>query len=179
MDSSSAIHGYVAEFEKAEQLVAATRRTRLAGYRVFDAYSPFPVHGLDEAMGHPRTILPWLVFLGGLAGGVGGYLLQYYPHVIDYPLNVGGRPLNSWPSFIPVTFEMTILGAALVAVFGMIILNGLPQHYHPIFNLERFERASQDRFFLCIETKDPKFNKTETREFLLELGASEVSECEE
>ena len=169
-------YGLVAEFETAQALVQAAEKARDAGFKRMDAYSPFPIEGLTEALGHRTTMLPLVVLLGGIIGGLGGYLLQYVTSVYTYPLNVGGRPLHSWPMFIPVTFECTILGAALSAVFGMLGLNGLPMPYHPLFNVERFALASRDRFFLAIRSIDPKFNLDETRAFLLSLGAREVSE---
>jgi hypothetical protein len=170
------LYGLVAEYTSAEALVNASRSAREAGYHRMDAYSPFPVEGLIEAMGKRSTRLPFIVLLGGLLGGLGGYLLQYYTSVHAYPLNVGGRPLHSWPAFIPVTFECTVLGAALAAVIGMLTLNGLPMPYHPLFHVERFARASRDRFFLCIEAADPLFNLEATRDFLKSTGAREVTE---
>ncbi len=143
-----------------------------------DAYSPFPVEGLSEALGFHRTRVPLIVLIGGLIGCVGGFYLQYWGAVIDYPINVGGRPLNSWPSFIPITFELTILIAALFAFFGVLALNGLPMPYHPVFNVERFELASRNRFFLCIEAVDSKFDPTGTRAFLESTGARGVYEVE-
>lgn len=143
-----------------------------------DAYSPFPVEGLAEAIGFRRSRLPLIVLIGGIIGCVGGFYLQYWISVLDYPINVGGRPLNSWPSFIPVTFELTILAAALAAVFGLLALNRLPMPYHPVFNVERFEFASVNRFFLCIETRDPRFDSEKTRSFLEGLGAEGVYEVE-
>jgi hypothetical protein len=171
-----AIYGLMAEFSEPEVLLEASRRAYVAGYRHMDAYSPFPVEGLAEAIGFRRTRLPLVVLLGGIVGCVGGFLLQYYAAVIDYPLNVGGRPLNSWPAFIPVTFEMTILVAALAAVLGMLALNGLPMPYHPVFNVPRFELATRDHFFLCIEARDHMFDLQRTRQFLESLGAHEVTE---
>ncbi|MFO0841470.1 MAG: DUF3341 domain-containing protein [Gemmataceae bacterium] len=169
-------YGLVAEFESAQALVAAAAQARDAGYKRTDAYSPFPVEGLMEALGHRAHVLPLLVLIGGIVGGLGGYFLQYYTSVHYYPLNVGGRPLHSWPMFIPVTFECTILGAALTAVFGMLGLNGLPEPYHPLFHVERFALASRDRFFLAIRATDPKFHLEETRKFLQGLGPREVTE---
>ena len=172
------VYGLMAEFEDPTTLVEATRRTREAGYRKMDAYSPFPIEELSEALGEHHDRLPLLVLIGGVVGGSAGFLFQYWAAVIDYPINVGGRPLLSWPSFIPVTFEMTILVAALVAVFGMLGLNGLPMPYHPVFNVERFVNASRNRFFLCIESKDPLFDKEATAKFLESLEPRGVFEVE-
>ena len=171
-----ALYGLMAEFEHAEDLVAAARRVRQAGYRRFDAFSPFPIEGLAEEIGHHQRELPLLVLLGGIFGCIAGFSLQYYVSVIDLPVNVGGRPLNSWPSFIPVTFETTILAAALTAVLGMLALNGLPTPYHPVFHVDRFALASRNRFFLCIEARDKKFDAVETRRFLEGLAPHEVSD---
>ncbi|NIP18513.1 MAG: DUF3341 domain-containing protein, partial [Xanthomonadales bacterium] len=145
----------MAEFHEPDSLLAGVERAREAGYRKMDAYSPFPIEGLAEALGFRRTRIPLVVFLGGLVGCLGGFFLQYWVSAVDYPLNVGGRPLFSWPAFIPVTFELTILVAAFAAVLGMLGLNGLPMPYHPLFHVERFALASRDRFFLCIEADDP------------------------
>ena len=150
------LYGLMAEFDSPEDLLDAAQRAYEEGYRRMDAYTPFPVEGLAEAIGFHRTRLPLVVLLGGIAGGLGGYGLQYCISVIDYPLNVGGRPLHSWPAFIPVTFEMTILIAALAAVLGMLALNGLPMPYHPVFNVPEFELASRNLFFLCIEATRPQ-----------------------
>ena len=169
-------YGLVAEFDSAGGLMSAAEKARDNGFRRMDAYSPFPVEGLMEALGHRAAVLPWIVLLGGIVGGVGGYLLQYITSVYSYPLNVGGRPLHSWPAFIPVTFECTILGASLSAVFGMLALNGLPMPYHPLFHVERFALASRDRFFLCIRAVDAKYDAVTTRQFLEGLGAREVTE---
>lgn len=171
-------YALVAEFETPEQLLAAAEAARHAGYRKMDAYSPFPIHGLSDAIGFSDQKVPWIVFAGGLTGAFAGYSLQWYTSVVDYPLNVGGKPLNSLPAFIPITFEATVLFAALGAVFGMLALNGLPRPYHSIFNTPGFERASQDRFFLAIESKDPHFSLTDTREFLRGLSPVAVSEVE-
>src|SRR5262245_26607367 len=170
------IYGLLAEFSDPTELVAAARRAHEAGYRQMDAYSPFPVEGLAEALGFHRTRVPLIVFIGGLVGCIGGYFLQYYVAAIHYPLNIGGRPLNSWPSFIPITFELTVLIAALSAVLGLLALNGLPMPYHPLFNAPRFARATQDRFFLCIEANDAQFDREETRRFMERLVPREISE---
>ena len=143
-----------------------------------DAYTPFPVEGLSEAIGFHKTRVPLIVLVGGIIGCVGGFLLQYWVAVIDYPLNVGGRPLNSWPSFIPVTFELTILFAALSAFLGVLALNGLPMPYHPVFNVEQFQLASRNRFFLCIEAADPRFDRDATRRFLEAMGPQGVYDVE-
>ncbi len=171
-------YGLLAEFDSPEALLAATRRAFAEGFRRMDAYSPFPVEGLSEALGFHRTRVPLIVLIGGLIGCVGGFYVQYWGAVIDYPINVGGRPLNSWPSFIPITFELTILIAALFAFFGVLALNGLPMPYHPVFNVERFELASRNRFFLCIEAVDSKFDPAGTRAFLESTGARGVYEVE-
>jgi len=173
------VFGLMAEFEKPDDLIAAARRVREAGYKVVEAYSPFPVEGLTDALGFRGTNVPLLVLIGGIIGCVGGYLMQYYVAVIDYPNNIGGRPLNSWPSFIPITFELTVLIAALFAVLGMLALNGLPMPYHPVFNVPRFALASRDRFFLAIHSSDPKFDLEKTRSFLQSLGSREVSDIED
>jgi hypothetical protein len=178
MNTKSSIYGLMAEFSDPDNLIAAGRRAYDAGYRKMDAYSPFPLEELAEAIGFHRNRLPLVVLIGGLIGCVGGFLMQYYASTISYPLNVAGRPFNSWPAFIPVTFEMTILVAAFFAVLGMLGLNGLPTPYHPVFNVERFSHASQDRFFLCIEATDAKFDVEETRRFLESLEPYEVSVVE-
>ena len=170
------LYGLMAEFHAPGEIVSAARRAHEAGYRMMDAYTPFPIEELAEALGwHTRGRLPRLVLMGGLAGAAAGYGLQYYASVIAYPVNVGGRPLHSWPSFIPITFDTAVLFAALTAVLGMLALNGLPRPYHPVFNAPNFALASSDRFFLCIESGDPRFDLEPTRDFLLSLGASEVS----
>jgi hypothetical protein len=168
--------GLMAEFDNATALVSAARRTREAGYTKIDAYSPFPIEELNEAMKLPRNRVPLVVLLGGLTGAIGGYTLQYWASVIEYPLNIGGRPFHSMPSFIVPAYETTILLAALGAVIGMIVLNGLPMPYHPVFNVPAFENASSDRFFLTIETADPKFDVEATREFLRSLHPVGVSD---
>ena len=172
---SSVIYGLMAEFDAPTSLVAATERAHHEGYRCMDAYSPFPIEELHEALGSRHTRLPLIVLIGGLAGCIGGYALQYWSSALAYPLNIGGKPLHSWPAFIPVTFECTILAAALSCVLGMLALNGLPMPYHPVFNVPRFALASRNRFFLCIEAKDPKFDVEATRRFLETLGPREVS----
>ena len=172
------LYGVMAEFDNPEMLRSGAERAHAAGYRRMDAYSPFPIEGLAEVIGFKRTQLPLIVLIGGLLGGIGGFYLQYWISVIDYPMIIGGKPYNSWPAFIPVTFETTILGAALAAVLGMLGLNGLPMPYHPVFNVERFALASRDRFFLCIEAADPKFDVDNTVEFLRSLNPSAIHEVE-
>jgi hypothetical protein len=168
------LFGVLAEFDGPESLVEATRRVHAAGFQRFEAYSPFPVHGLPEAMGFLRTRLPLIVFAGGVVGCITGYLLQYWVSAVSYPLNIGGRPHNSVPSFIPVTFEMTILFAALAAVLGMLALNRLPRPHHPLFGIERFSHVTRDAFFLCILAEDAKFDHALVRDFLQALGPREV-----
>ena len=177
--SETRLHGLLAEFESPDDLVHAAERVHAEGYRRTDAYTPFPVEGLAEAIGFHKNRLPLLVLIGGVVGALVGFLSQYWAAVIDYPINVGGRPLNSWPSFIPVTFEVTILVAALTTVLGMLALNGLPMPYHPVFNVPRFALASRDRFFLLIEAADPRFEHETTLRFLESLGAREVSDVAE
>ena len=170
-------HGLVARFDSPEALLAATQAAYLAGYRKMDAYSPVPVDGLAQALGSRRTIMPLIVLLGGIAGGTAGYFMQWYSMVVDYPYNVGGRPFHSWPMFIPVTFELTVLSAAICGVVGMLYLNGLPRFHHPIFAAPGIERATVDQFFLCIEAADPKWDQDGTRHYLeAELHAAEVKE---
>jgi len=173
------LYGLIGEFESPGELIEAARRTREEGYRKMDAYSPYPIHELTEALALPRTKLPLLVFIGGALGCGTALLMQWFASAVHYPLDVGGRPLASWPAFIPVTFELTVLFAAGAAVLGMLGLNGLPMPYHPIFNAPRFALASRDRFFLCIEAKDPMFELEKTSRFMATLGARVVSEVAE
>lgn len=173
------IYGLLAEFDTPTQMVDAANKIREAGYKKTDAFSPFPLHEIDEALGVKRSILPFLVLGGGVIGLLTGLGLTYFVHVIDYPILVGGRPFFSLPSFIPPMFELTILCAAFVAVFGMILLNGLPQPYHPVFNVPRFALATREKFFLLIERKDPKFDYEETKSFMQSLNPQEVFDVEE
>ncbi|HBL28441.1 MAG TPA: DUF3341 domain-containing protein [Acidobacteria bacterium] len=170
------IFGLMAEFHTAEELIEATQKVHAAGYHHVDAYTPYPIEEVSHALHLKRSKLPMIVLGGGITGGLAGYLLQYWSSVIEYPMNIGGRPFHSWPAFIVPTFEMTILFAALSAVLGMFALNGLPEPYHPAFNVPRFALASRDRYFLLIEARDPKFHADETRKLLLDLHASEVSD---
>ena len=172
----SPIFGVMAQFDDVTTLMRAARRVRESGYTRTDAFTPFPVHGLDDELGVRKTVLPKLVLGAGILGAFAGFGMQYFAMVIHYPLNIGGKPLNSWPAFIPITFEVTILFAALTAVIGMLALNGLPQPYHPVFNIRNFERASEDQFFLCIESDDPKFDAAEARDLLSAAGAVEVTD---
>ena len=179
MEHRSHTYGVMAEFDTPEQIMAAAKKTREAGYKHVTAYTPFPIEGLAEQIGFRWTAVPLLTLIGGLGGGITGFAMQYWTMAISYPLNIGGRPLNSWPAFIPVTFELTILGAASFAVFGMLALNKLPQPYHPVFNVDRFSHASTDKFFLCIQAKDPKFELAETARFLQGLNAQHVREVKD
>ncbi len=173
------IYGLMAEFDTPTELVRAAEQTRDAGYTKTDAYSPFPIHEMDEALGVRRSILPWVVFGGGLAGLLSALALVTFVHVIDYPIIVGGRPFFSLPSFIPPMFELTILFAGFGAVFGMLFLNGLPMPYHPVFNVPRFALATREKFFLVIETKDPNFDYEKTRNFMESLNPQEVFDVDE
>jgi Alternative complex III, ActD subunit len=172
------LYGLLAQFETPERLVEAAREARSEGYRILDAHTPFPVEGLADSLGLPASRLPGVVLAGGITGLLTGYGLQYYASVISYPLNVGGRPPHSWPAFIPITFELTILFAAISAILGMLALNGLPMPHHPLFSVPAFDRASQTRFFLVVEARDPRFDPARTREFLRATGASEVFDVE-
>jgi ActD protein len=172
-------YGLMAEFHDPGDLVEAAERAHIEGYRKLDAYSPYPIEALAEALHMHRSRLPLLVLCGGIVGALSGFGLQYWTSVIDYPLNIGGKPLNSWPAFIAPTFETTILFAAITAVLGMLALNGLPEPYHPVFNVPSFAMASRDRFFLCIESTDARFDRDATKRFLESLpGVSGVSEVE-
>lgn len=170
------IYGLMAEFDNPTALVAAARAAREKGYRKLDAYSPFPIEELSDALHLHRNKLPLIVLIGGICGGLTGYLMQYYVTVWDFPINVGGRPLHSWPAYIIITFELTILFAAISAVLGLLALCGLPMPYHPTFNVPRFALASRNRFFLCIEAADPLFDHDGTSDFLQTLEPREVSE---
>jgi len=170
------LYGLMAEFETPGQLVAAARRTREAGFKKFDAYSPYPIHELDSAMDLHDNRVSLCTLIGGLAGCAGGFGLCSWVSAVAWPLNIGGRPLISAPMFIPVTFECTILLAGLTAAISMILLNGLPSPYHPVFNVERFAAAARNRFFLCIESDDPQFDRDQTAGFLESLGPEEIAE---
>jgi len=171
------VWGLLAECDSPTDLVAAITSVREAGYVQIEAYTPYPVEEVPEALGlSKRRTMSLIVLIGGILGGLTGFLMQYYAAVISYPVNVGGRPFNSWPSFIPITFELTVLGAATFAVVGMLALNGLPRPYHPLFNVPRFVRASRDRFFLVVIATDPKFELDATKQFLLEHASKKVFE---
>jgi hypothetical protein len=170
-----AVYGLMAEFDTPEELLEATRDAFARGYRNLEAYSPLPIDGLAEAMGFTRNRIPLVVLIGGLSGGIGGFFMQWYSAAVSYPLDIGGRPFNSWPAFIPITFEMTILVAALAAVLGMLGLNGLPRPHHPVFNVPSFALASRNRFFLCLQGRDPKFEGESARRFLEEHRPKAIS----
>jgi Alternative complex III, ActD subunit len=172
------LYGIMAEFAGSEALLNAARRAREHGYSKMDAFTPFPIDGLAETLGQKKSRIPFFVLLAGIGGGLGGYLMEWYAMAIDYPLNIGGRPLNSWPMYIPITFELTVLSGAVTALVAMLALNRLPEPYHPVFNAPGFDRASTDRFFLCIEAMDPKFHRDATRHFLETLKPQRISEVE-
>ncbi len=169
------VYGLVAEFETDAQLMHAAEKAYAEGYREMDGFTPFPIAGLAKALGKSNRI-PLFVLCAGILGGCSAYFMEWFASVVSYPLNIGGRPLHSWPAFIPITFELTVLGASLTAFFSVFVLSGLPRPYHPMFNLPEFERASQDRFFLCIETADPQFDEARTRSFLESLRPVLVKE---
>ncbi len=170
------IYGLMAEFESPSELLTATRRAYTEGYRRMDAYSPFPVADVAEALGFHRDRVSLVTLIGGIMGGSGAYMLQWWINTIAFPVNVGGRPMHSWPSFVPVTFEMTVLFAGFAAFFGMWAMNGLPMPHHPVFNVEEFSAVTRDRFFLCIEAADPRFDLIATRAFLESLNPHRVME---
>lgn len=176
--AESPFYGMLAEFDSAQTLLEAANQVRIAGYTRADAFSPFPIHGLAEALGFRERWVSKIVLAAGITGLLAGWGLEYWTQVIAWPMNIGGRPFHSWPHYIPVTFECTVLGASLAAFVGMLALNGLPRPYHPVFNVPAFDRASRDRFFLCIESVDPKFDRHATESFLKDLrpvGVSEVA----
>lgn len=180
IQQSHALYGLLAEFSSVPQLKAAANKVREAGFKAVDGYSPFPVEELGHDLGIKPTKLPLLVLMAGITGAFVGFGLQAFTSAVDYPINIGGRPLVSVPSFIPITFELTVLFAALTSAFGMLLLNGFPKPYHPVFNVERFrQRGSTDGLFLCIEAKDPRFEKGQTTAFLKSIGAKEVFEVTE
>jgi hypothetical protein len=173
------IHGLMAEFDSAEKLLAAAKKTSDAGFQRIDAYAPFAVPGLDAALKLPKNRVPLIFLIGGITGCLTGFFMQVYAATYSYETNVGGRPLYSWPAFIPITFELTILFAGLAGAFGMLALNGFPHPYHPVFNVPQFDLASQSRFFLCIEATDQKFDLNATRQFLQSLAVVNVYEVPE
>ncbi len=173
---SPPIYGILAEFDTPTDLVYATKAAYAAGYRKMDAYSPFPIEEASEALGFHKSRVPLIVLLGGLLGGLSGFGLQYWINVISYPLNIGGKPYDSWPAFIVPTFELTILFAGLSGVFGMFALNGLPMPYHPLFNVDRFSAVTRDKFFLCVEAADPQFDLVDTPRFMESLKPVSISE---
>jgi len=172
------LYGILAEMASPQALLDAVVKVREAGYREIDAYTPFPIEEVCHQIRPERTWLPRIALLGGVLGGLSGYLLQYWSSVVDYPLNIGGRPLHSWPMFLPITFELTVLGAGLSAVFGMFVLNKLPMPYHPVFSSPRFALASRERYFLVIQSIDPLFDRDRTRAFLQALHPFEVVDVE-
>ena len=176
MKGGPRLYGLMAEFRSPQALLEAVHKARAAGYRRMDAFTPFPIEAISEALALRPSRVPMLVLIGAILGGIGGYALQYWTSAVEYPLNIGGRPYNSWPAFIPVTFECAVLCAGLFTVLGMLALNGLPMPYHPVFNAPRFALASRDRYFLCIEARDAQFELERTRAFMKTLGSSEVTD---
>src|SRR5579871_3522228 len=176
IEHRSHTYGVLGEFDTEHQLCNAARAAREAGWKHVEGYTPFPVEALNDALGLKRNLVPLITLIGGLCGGLGGFFFQYWVNVYAYPMNIAGRPLNSWPAFIPVTFELTVLGASTFAVFGMLALNKLPQPHCPLFTVERFKRATDDKFFVCIEASDKKFNLSEATKFLQGIGAQFVTE---
>src|SRR5947209_18369734 len=172
------LYGVMAQFDTPSRLVAAARETYAAGYRQINGYSPFPIEELTEAIGFKRTTLPLIVLAGGIIGALGGFFMQYWMEVIDYPINVGGKQFNSWPAFIPITFECTVLVASFAAVLGMLALNKLPQPYHPVFNAPNFALATRDHFFLVIEASDRTFQHEEVMQFMRSLGPKDLIEVD-
>ena len=168
------LYGVIAEFSDPQDLLTAANKAREKGYTELDAFSPFPIHGLAEAVGFHKTHLSKIVLVMGILGGLGGFFMCWFANVVHYPINIGGKPYNSWPAWIPITFECTILLAAFGAVFGMLALNGLPMPYHPVFNVRRFDQASRDKFFLVVQARDPKFNLNEVRDFFDTLNPREI-----
>ena len=178
-EPSAKFHGLIAEFDTPEALLAAAQQTTAQGYTRAEAYTPFPIDGLADALGYSRTPIAPMTFIAGLLGGFTGFGMCWYANVINYPINIGGRPNNSWPAWIPITFELTVLFAALTAAFGMLYLNGLPRLHHPIFNAPHFDRASHDRFFLCIESTDPQFEPDTVQAFFQTLHPLAIEEVPE
>lgn len=176
--ANNKLYGIVAEFNEPEEIVDAANKAREAGYKQMDAYTPFPVHHLDDALGFRPTRLGWVVLFAGIVGALSGFFLQWYSNVVFYPLNIGGKPLNSWPNFVVITFEVTVLFSAFSAGLFMIIRNGLPRLNHPIFSAPNFAAATRDKFFLCIEARDKQFDPEKTRQFLEDLKPNRVSDVE-
>jgi hypothetical protein len=176
MNTRNDVYGLLAGFACTDEILSAANCAYEHGYRKMDAFTPFPVEGLSEKLRQKKSPVPLLVLACGLGGGLGGYFMEWYAMAVSYPINVGGRPLNAWPMFIPITFELTVLCGALAAIVGMLALNKLPEPYHPVFNTPEFERASTDKFFLCIEADDPKFEVDATRHFLETLKPESISE---
>jgi hypothetical protein len=176
MSADENIYGLIAEFSGSEEILSAAKCAYEFGFRKIDAFTPFPIDGLAAALGRRKPLIPLIVLIAAICGGIGGYFMQWYAMAVDYPINVGGRPLNSWPMFVPITFELTILSGALAAIIAMLALNKLPEPYHPVFDAPHFHRASTDKFFLYIEAGDPKFDLAATRKFLETLKPELISE---
>jgi len=179
MASQKRLYGLMAQYETPADVFHACEKVRDSGYKVWDSFTPFPVHNLDKAMGMKRSFLPWIVFIGGMTGAICGITLQWWTSAVDYPVIIAAKPYFSYQAFVPVTFELGILFSAFSSLLGMLAINRLPQFYHPLFSAERFKAASDDKFFIAIESRDPKFDPERTRKLLESTGASHVEEVED
>lgn len=178
-NNETKVYGMLAEYDNADALIAGIKKAKEAGYTKLDGYSPYAVSGIADALGFIKSEMATVMLCGGICGAICGFLMQYYTNAVDYPFNIGGKPYNSWPMFIPVTYEPGILTTCLAGVFGLLALCGLPKLYNPLFNVPAFERSTIDRFFLFVQANDEKFDLQATREFLLTLNPLSVAEVPE